>query len=352
MTFSRIITRLAGSALLVLAGILLLNLVLGLLFTLWNRNKNHLGGTYTDAPYVYYQKKEAGGTGFDIPATISLQKDSPEYRILLLGGSVAHALGNLTDSAGRNLLEGLLQTYLPGRQVVLLNGALPAFVSAQELIALQLHLRNYQPDLVVALHGFNDTESFRVNHPADDPHFIPSPLFYAGDEFSPALRAVEEYKKTYTLRGVWEGATRYIRKTLHFIGRAAGLSRYPYEQYETVTTQTLDRYGRAYVRVVKDLQQFCAANGMQYADFLQPVRFYRPGDSTYHRSGAADQGPELLARLYYRLEQGSAAMPGHQSLTGLDPAQLGFTDACHPDDRGYRWLATQLAAALKSQLQE
>ncbi|MFN4285425.1 MAG: SGNH/GDSL hydrolase family protein [Lacibacter sp.] len=345
MPLNRILAHGTAIILLLLGAVGVLNLVLGIMFTAWNRNRNHLGNDYVDAPYVYYQQSGTS-SGFAIPDTIPLQKRNGEFRVLLLGGSVAYALAQVKESNGTPLLQKLLQQQLRITNLQLLNGALPAYVSAQELIALQLQLRKYQPDCVVALHGFNDAESFRVNHNADVPRFLPSPIFYAGDEFSPALQAVQAYKNTYTLKGVWEAYTRYIRKAYHFIIRSLGLKRYAYEDYSKVTAETLQRYTNAYLQNIGEIRRFCDANDIRYVDLLQPVRFYRTGDSMYHRINEKDVAPEVLAQLYYQFEKGSKSLPGHVSLTNIHAASLEFTDACHPSENGYRVLAQAVADAV------
>lgn len=350
MPLKKTLGRIAGLLLVLFAGTGLLNLLLGVFFTAWNRNRNHLGTDYVDAPYVYY-KKAGSASGFEIPDSVSLQKDTGEYRILLLGGSVAYGLATTIAENGTSLLQQLLQEKLQIPRLRVLNGALPAYVSTQELLALQLQLRRYQPDYVVALHGYNDVESFRVNHHVDDSHFLPSPIFYAGDEFSPALQAVQSYKKTYTLQGVWEAHTRYIRKSVHFILRSFGFKRYTYENYSGVTPATLERYTNAYLQNIKDMKQFCDVNQIRYTDLLQPARFYRQGDSTYHRAGANDTAPELLAQLYYRMEAGSRNLSGHISLTHLDAGKLQFTDVCHPSAAGYRYLAQAITEIVAQQRQ-
>lgn len=345
---TRIFKKLSVILLAVFLLISILNLVLGLFFSIWNINKNHLGAAYTDAPYVYYQQENK--TGFAIDASLPFTKDTGEYRILLLGGSVAFGLGNLKNSAGKNYLTTLLSNIAPSKKIVLLNGALPAYVSQQEFIALQMHLRKYEPDMVVALHGFNDVESFRVNHNADDVKFIPSPIFYAGDEFSPALKAVESYKKTYTLNGVADGYYRYIRKSANYVGKAAGISKYAYEDYSKVTTETIIKYAVAFKTVVGDLKSFCEANKITYVDFLQPVRFYKQKDSTYYNFDKTKMANAFLSQLYYHMELLTDSLPGHASLTGIDHRQLYFTDECHPNTTGYHYLGKEICKRILAQI--
>jgi lysophospholipase L1-like esterase len=345
---TRIFKKLSVILLAVFLLISILNLVLGLFFSIWNRNKNHLGAAYTDAPYVYYQQENK--TGFAIDASLPFTKDTGEYRILLLGGSVAFGLGNLKDSAGKNYLTTLLSNIAPSKKIVLLNGALPAYVSQQEFIALQMHLRKYDPDMVVALHGFNDVESFRVNHNADDVKFIPSPIFYSGDEFSPALKAVESYKKTYTLNGVADGYYRYIRKSANYVGKAANISKYAYEDYSKVTTESITKYAVAFKTVVGDLKNFCEANKITYVDFLQPIRFYKHSDTTYYTTDKTKVANPFLSQLYYKMELMTDSIVGHHSLTGLDPSFLNYIDECHPNEKGYQFLAEEICRRIQKEI--
>lgn len=326
----------------------ILNLIVGIFFSIWNRNKNHLGDAYSDAPYVYYQQENK--TGFAIDSSTAFAKDTAEYRILLLGGSVAYGLGNLKDNSGNNYLATLLSAIAPTKKIVVLNGALPAYVSQQEFIALQMHLRKYEPNMVVALHGFNDVESFRLNHKADDVKFIPSPIFYAGDEFSPALKAVESYKKTYTFYGVSEGYYRYLRKSINYVGKSTGVSKYSYEDYSKVSNETTTKYAVAFKTVVGDLKNFCDANKITYVDFLQPVRFYKQNDSAYYSIDKSKAVNSFLSQLYYKMELMTDSIVGHHSLTGLDPSYLYYIDECHPNEMGYQFLAKEICKRIQTQI--
>jgi hypothetical protein len=183
-----------------------INISIGIVFWLRNINRKPMEN-YVDAPYIYYQRenKNRFQNGFDISPAVNKNKNVNEVRILMLGGSVANGLMNLSVKDGspswgkdNGYLEALIQKQFEGIKITLLNGANPAYVSEQEFIAFQIHLQYYQPDIIIGLHGFNDVESFRMNHLVDDSDFIPSPLFYSGSWDSPLFNILESHKKKYT----------------------------------------------------------------------------------------------------------------------------------------------------------
>lgn len=328
--------------------VLIMNFVLGIFFWLWNKNKVTMEERYVDAPYVYYKQKDSL-SGFKIDQKISLVKEPNELRIMIIGGSVAYGMGNLladTNNSGGsiNYLQSKLKTVFPFKKIIIINGALPSYVTQQEFIALQMVLSKYDPDIVLGIHGYNDVESFRLNHHIDNLSYIPSPIFYVGDEFSPALTAVKEYKKEYTFQGVTEGYLKYIRKGGTFLGRTIGFHGYPYDNTNDISHEKIAIYAQAYKKICQDLYDYCSVKGFNYINFLQPVRFYNAGDSIYHNYDHQQPKPisPWLGKLYFKMEQGTDSLPYNFSLTNLDKTKLAMSDDCHPSQNGYKYLIDQV----------
>lgn len=84
-----------------------------------------------------------------------------EFRILIVGGSSAWGLGassNATTPAG--YLQQMLDDAGQDTRFRVMNGAYPAWESRQEMIVAIEFLEYFDPDMVLALTGFNDLTGF------------------------------------------------------------------------------------------------------------------------------------------------------------------------------------------------
>lgn len=88
------------------------------------------------------------------------------FRVLVLGGSVAWGYTSRSnDETVSALLEDHLSerssesATLAGRNVEVLNAAVPGYVSWQSAIAYARHHRALEPDVIISIDGFNDTVS-------------------------------------------------------------------------------------------------------------------------------------------------------------------------------------------------
>lgn len=110
--------------------------------------------------------------GFRSPEFRDVPPKQPgEIRVIVTGGSVAVSW-NVGEhcTLDANLKRELERRY-PGCLVRVFNLASGAWVSMQELIALQIHGLSLAPDVVIAFDGFNDIEhsySMAVNQPYTD----------------------------------------------------------------------------------------------------------------------------------------------------------------------------------------
>jgi lysophospholipase L1-like esterase len=340
-------------SLLVVAAFLLItvaNILIGIIFWLSNINKKPLTH-YVDAPYVYYVGAENSRwpNGYLIDSSVTLQKPAGEIRVLLLGGSVAAYLGSLGYSNNQLVwpattnyyLQQELQKRFPAKTIRVLNGSHAAYVSEQEFIAFQKYLQHYHPDVVVALHGFNDVESFRVNHMVDHVEFAPSPLFYAGSWNSPLFNIVETHKKKYAVAGIFEGYYSHLAKAASLVKTQTGIKPSSSDNIKDITPEKINQYVKAHINIVQDMYDFCRAKQATFINFLQPVNFYRPNDSLFYSKDSAPVSP-YLSRIYYGYEKGLTGKSFSYSLTNLDKSQLNFVDQCHPDKNGYRYLADKM----------
>src|SRR5262249_54590414 len=80
-------------------------------------------------------------------------------RIVVLGGSAVFGTGASSDEA---TFPARLQAALrarSGREVEVVNGGAPAYVSGQELARLIYEVVDLEPDVVIVYDGFNDLNS-------------------------------------------------------------------------------------------------------------------------------------------------------------------------------------------------
>ncbi|HUR11031.1 MAG TPA: hypothetical protein VM012_06665 [Flavitalea sp.] len=312
---------------------------------------------HIDAPYAYYQKDYPLQFENGKMTEVAVKKPDGEIRILLLGGSVAANVGNLSvkDSVltneKDNYLQQQIQKQFPDQKIRLINGSDAGYVTEQEFIVLQKYMQYYQPDLVIALHGFNDVESFILNKASDDMKFIPSPIFYGGSWNSPIFRIVENHKRKYTFTGIFDGYYNHLKKAVDFTFTQLNIRKKPLNDTSAVYDNRIKSYALAHGNIVADLNDFCRAKGFKYINFLQPVRFYQPNDSSYH-SGKRTPLSNSLSKMYYEIEQVLTNRPYQISLTSMDTTRLQFRDACHTRLAGYRYMADTMAVHVVRVLKE
>lgn len=86
------------------------------------------------------------------------QKQPNEIRIILTGGSAAMSWAIGDACTLDRYIKSNLEPHFPGRKIRIFNLANGAWKSFQELIAVQLHGLRLEPDLIIAMDGFNDIQ--------------------------------------------------------------------------------------------------------------------------------------------------------------------------------------------------
>lgn len=95
--------------------------------------------------------------GFFSPE-LPMAKKSGEFRIAVLGGSMAFSAGFADETLAGMLASELAQhePALAGRQITYINAGMPSAISNQELARLVHQVLDFTPDLIVVFDGFND----------------------------------------------------------------------------------------------------------------------------------------------------------------------------------------------------
>ena len=341
-------------------GLTILNIFSG--FILWRLHKNYQPKKgHEDAPYIYFMQEPTGAykNGFEIDSSISYSKDTNEYRILLLGGSVANGVGSALSDAQNSsqtplrvgYLEKLIQDKFSDKKITVLNGSIASFVTEQEFIAFQKFLQFYNPDMVIGLHGYNDIESFRVTHHDLTENFSPQPMFYTSGTISPPFKMVENFKKNYSFGNIFSGYYFHLKNALFFASKKTGVIDYEFEKTDDITGQKIRSYANQHFSVCKDFDDFCTAKKMTYLNFLQPVKYYRTNDSAYYGESKSKVFP-FLTRIYYYMEKGTDSLPNNINLTTLDPVKLDYVDDCHPSQKGFKFLIEAMVPAIIEKINE
>ena len=95
--------------------------------------------------------------GYRSPEFTSIPPKRPdEIRLIITGGSAAMSWGISEGCTLDRNLKKLLEKALPGTTITVVNLANAGWKSFQEVIAMQLHGIDLEPDIVLSFSGFND----------------------------------------------------------------------------------------------------------------------------------------------------------------------------------------------------
>ena len=135
---------------------------------------------YIGGHYYYYATQEHLFDPFmQMPPQeyqYAAQKDTNTFRILCIGGSTTRNVRLDSMEQYPTVLQQILKNKIPNKKVEILNAGMDWYTSKHSSINYALYCRDFQPDVVVIMHGIND-------------------LYRS---FSPPSLAVGEYKHDYS----------------------------------------------------------------------------------------------------------------------------------------------------------
>ncbi len=115
---------------------------------------------YIGGHYYYYATQEHLFDPFlQMPPNeyeFSAEKDSTTFRVLCLGGSTTRNVRLDTMDRYPSQLHQILNQKFPNRKVEVLNAGMDWYTSKHTSINYTLYARDFQPDVVVVMHGIND----------------------------------------------------------------------------------------------------------------------------------------------------------------------------------------------------
>ena len=117
---------------------------------------------YIYCSHAYYEKKMMGRRFhpyLQIPPSTqqaTIPKEKSTYRIICLGGSTTAGKGAANYPA---FLESLLRKRYPEKNIEVLNAGKHFYNSQSSIIQYLFYLKEFEPDLLIFFHGFNDIMS-------------------------------------------------------------------------------------------------------------------------------------------------------------------------------------------------
>jgi len=99
---------------------------------------------------------------------ITKRKPDDVFRVFVIGGSTVFCPSAAWEKSHVRLLEKKLRAAYPARRIEVMNAGVPWYTTQHSLINYLFHVRAFEPDLVIFMHGINDL--FRSFSPVQFAH--------------------------------------------------------------------------------------------------------------------------------------------------------------------------------------
>jgi len=282
-------------------------------------------------------------------------RTASEFRILLLGGSTAWGLG---ASSNKATVAGALEAFLNAANgettFRVMNGAYPGWQSRQELVALMEYYSQFDPDLVVALTGYNDLHVLALGGNPDLQMRAESQMLAeAVDATLKPMGTLRSIRKVAGSLGIWRIVV-YFREMMQ--NNASGVSKvlaYDAGDSERILPGIADRY--------VTMSNFAARRGSRLLIAVQPD-IYTTGKSFPPEEQQVLErftGKYMnIADVYSRYRNDalgyfSAIIAANSNASVTDLAavfdasnEAVFLDECHLNDKGYLMVAESLGRTI------
>lgn len=313
--------RFTGRLLLVvIIFVVALEVLLGIVFSVKDRHIEPMA--VHDHPYLYYLFDEGEDNNIHgFKTHYPMEKQTNAYRIILMGGSVAR--GNAPEATIAAYLEDTLNLHTPGTKVQVINAGISGYVVQQEFILTQMLLQHYQPDMIIALDGYNDLLTFKLNRSTGSSYPLP-PHHYKD------FKVIQHNRREHH----WRTRLSYTDRALNYLERQAEEKSY---DWSAIDAAQKDNFVHTYWQVVEDTRDFCYIKGIAYHHFLQPVRYLKTPETDEEKA---------LSALYLNLCKAEQQPYITDLSTVFSNKQDVFTDDCHLKSIGHRLLANHMAEVL------
>ena len=270
---------------------------------------------------------------------ITAKKTPEEYRIFVMGGSVARGYGaSAPEKKFYHIFERLLNENRPEsitRRFNVISAGRLGYVSAQELILLLMGVLDFHPDLVIHLNGFNDVLSFTQYKE------LPGHPIY----FQSLVKALKGVKAGQTVDRV-SNRSAFFSEVKKMI-----------QKYKTSSSSNSSiNIARHYERNMRHISQILSANQIKGYLILQPLIYDKKNKSQSEEKQIKEIGstrPILFTSLQMFAE--SLALIGKEedihwgNFRGVfeDFSETVFVDTVHLNDKGQEILARALWKEIK-----
>jgi lysophospholipase L1-like esterase len=271
---------------------------------------------------------------------VTSPKPAGRRRVVVLGGSAVFGSGASSDAA---TFPARLQTVLHargGRDVDVVNGGAPAYVSGQELARLVWEIVDLEPDVVIVYDGFNDLNSPLLFDPR--PGYPRNFAWLEKTAHFNSLRNLLTYRLQPALQssgvGFWARRLRGARDDIVATAPA-------------VDADIIDTYRRNLDRMMSVRQ----ARGIRAVCVFQPTLLARQRRTAAEEALVAymeRRHPGYAARFGRLLPRAVEAMRGVAAARGVPFVDLSglfdassetiFIDTAHVTDRGNALIAERL----------
>ena len=313
------------------------------------------------------------GQGFRRRTEVSRVKDAGTFRVILMGASTAYGLGGmwthlqddyavLDDSTTIDVyLERLLVGAFPGKNVEVINAAIPSIWTHHHLIYLNQTILKYDPDLVLFLDGWNDHFFFGRGHDQF--------ASYVQTEQASRIMGEPTLKSLVRMNAWW-----LFRKSafVHVTGRAVqsllpalfgGPAPWPIEP-DSATAIATDVFDHNARKMIERNALILKHEGVPVLFMLQPILALERARLTRmpeierrlfefnlaaERPGYEEYIRRIVPIVSERVRESVTPLGGsYMDLTGIYDDAVGqvFTDYCHLTPMGNRLLAEHILPEL------
>jgi len=320
--------RLAYIALLALITLLAMELLLGVVFLV--KDRNVAVEDVHDEPYLYYLYNPGESTNLHgFKTAYTPEKPQGIYRIVLVGGSVAR--GREAEHSIATYLEQELSQRYNATNIQVVNAGVSGYVLQQEFILIQSIIQQYQPDLIIGLDGYNDLLTYYLNQSMASSLALP-PHQYRD------FRAIKDHR----FRSKPYARFAYFFKNFDRV-KAYFMRKRDLNNPEWLALHQENPCGTfcgSYWQLTEDIQDFCRAKGIWYVQFLQPIKFEAQTPFT-------GEAKAIGQTQYAQLDTAAQFRPYAFSLVNaLDGDSTLFYDDVHLVPEGNQRIASAMADSL------
>lgn len=298
------------------------------------------------SPYVFFgslpslEMRSNGDYFFEFDGKkVTGKKAADEYRIFIMGGSVARGYG--ASAQGKkfySVLERLLNENRPeniNRIYNVVSAGRLGYVSAQELVFLLMGVLDFHPDLVIHLNGFNEILAFtQYKEPPGYPMY-----------FQSLKKALEAVKIGQVLDKAFDRSA-YLSSMKKMFKKYKPLP----DIYPAINIS------RHYTRNMKQIAQILRANNVESYLLLQPIIYYKKDKSEREEKHLKKVGwnrpiifntyPKFIESLN-RIAKEEGVNSGELLDIFNETQETVFLDTVHLNDQGQEILAHALWKKIK-----